>query len=56
MENGSLMKVEIIAECSNGSILQYFWPSLSDNQYWTRIVFLRKNRCLPPFDFKSISH
>ena len=22
----------------------------------TRIVFLRKNRCLPPFDVKSISH
>ena len=24
MKNGSLMKVERIAECSNGSILQYF--------------------------------
>ena len=24
MENGSLMKVESIAECSRGSILQYF--------------------------------
>ena len=24
MTNGSLMKVESIAECSNGSILQYF--------------------------------
>ena len=23
-----LMKVKSIAECSNGSILQYFWPSL----------------------------
>ena len=22
----------------------------------TRIVFLRKNRCLPPFDVKSMSH
>ena len=25
------MKVESIAECSKGSILQYFWPALSDN-------------------------
>ena len=31
--NGSWMKVEIIAECSKGSILQYFWPSLS-NMLW----------------------
>ena len=34
MTNGSLillMKVESIAECSNWSILQYFWPALSDN-------------------------
>ena len=31
MENGSLMKVECIAECSPWSILQYFWPALSDN-------------------------
>ena len=29
--NGSLMKVERIAECSPWSILQYFWPTLSDN-------------------------
>ena len=28
--NGSLMKVESIAECSPWSILQYFWPALSD--------------------------
>ena len=34
MTNGSLMKVESIAECSKGSILQYFWPALSDNQCW----------------------
>ena len=27
--NGSLMKVESIAECSFWSILQYFWPALS---------------------------
>ena len=27
--NYLLMQVKSIAECSNGSILQYFWPSLS---------------------------
>ena len=26
------MQVESIAEWSKGSILQYFWPALSDNQ------------------------
>ena len=31
MANGSLMKVESIAECSPWSILQYVWPALSDN-------------------------
>ena len=31
--NGSLMKVESIAECSPWSILQYFWPSLSVNRF-----------------------
>ena len=30
MTMGSLMKVESIAECSPWSILQYFWPALSD--------------------------
>ena len=34
--NGSLLKVERIAECSPWSILQYFGPSLSDK--WS--VFL----------------
>ena len=34
MENGSLMKVESIADGSNWSILQYLWPELSGNQYW----------------------
>ena len=29
MTNGSLMKVESIAECSIWSILQYFWPALT---------------------------
>ena len=42
MTNGSLMKVKSIAECSKGSILQYFWPALSDNRSWKPIlVFLR---------------
>ena len=31
IKNGSLMKVEGIAECSPWSFLQYFWPALSDN-------------------------
>ena len=31
MTTGSLMKVKSIAECSLWSILQYFWPALSDN-------------------------
>ena len=34
MTNGSLMKVKSIAECSPWSILQYFWPALSDNHFW----------------------
>ena len=39
-----LMQVKSIAECSLSlwSILQYFWPALSDNQSWkTFWVFLR---------------
>ena len=35
-----LMKVESIAECSMGSILQYFWPALSDNWSWKPIFGL----------------
>ena len=38
MTNGSLMKVESIAECSLWSILQYFWPALSDNWAWKPIL------------------
>ena len=38
MANGSLMKVESISECSPWSILQYFWPALSDNQTWKTIL------------------
>ena len=40
MTNGSLMKVENIAECSPWSILQYFWPALSDNWSWESIFSL----------------
>ena len=29
--DGSIMQVKSIAECSLGSILQYFWPALSNN-------------------------
>ena len=40
MTNGSLMDVKSIAECSKGSILQYFWPALSDNLSWKTIFRL----------------
>ena len=40
MTNESLMKVESIAECSRGSILQYFWPALSHNWSWKPIFGL----------------
>ena len=40
MTNGSLKKVESIAECSKGSVLQYFWPALSDNLSWKPIFCL----------------
>ena len=40
MTNGSLMKVQIIAECSAWSILQYFWPALSKNKSWKPIFCL----------------
>ena len=34
------MKVESITECSPWSILQYFWPALSDNWSWKPICGL----------------
>ena len=40
MTNGSLMKVESIAECSPWSMLQYFWPALSINWSWEPIFGL----------------
>ena len=36
----SLMKVESTAECSRWSILQCFWPAVSDNWYWKPIFGL----------------
>ena len=45
MENGSLMKVESIAECSPWSILQYFWPALSGYRSWKPVfVFFLSDR------------
>ena len=43
MTNGSLMKVESIAECSPLSILQYFLPALSDNWFWKPIFCLMES-------------
>ena len=34
MTNGSLMKIESIAEYSPWSILQYFWPALNLQYFW----------------------
>ena len=41
MANGSLMKVQSIAECSPWNILQNFWPSFSNNRF--------ENELWPPF-------
>ena len=45
MANGSLMKVESIAECSPWSILQYLWPALRDNRSWKPIFGLLLSGC-----------
>ena len=37
---GSLKQVKSTAECSTGSILQYFWPALSDHPSWKPIFWL----------------
>ena len=37
MTKCSLMQVKSIADCSKGSILQYFWPALSNNWSWKPI-------------------
>ena len=46
MKNGSLMKVKSIAECSRWSILQYFWPALSDNLSWKPVFVFFLSGCL----------
>ena len=46
MANGSLMKVESIAECSHWSILQYFLPALSDNRSENPFFGIFLNGCL----------
>ena len=51
------MKVESIAECSTSSILQYFWPALSDNLSWnlifglSRVVVLHMFYCIQLSNF-----
>ena len=47
--NGSWMKVESIAECSPWSILQYFWPALSDNWAWKHFFFFLRVAVLDRF-------
>ena len=49
MANVSLMKVKSIAECSHWSIMQYFWPALSDNWSWKPISGLLKEAVLNRF-------
>ena len=38
MSNGNLMKAKSIAKCSPWSILQYFWPALSNDRSWKPIL------------------
>ena len=45
MTTGSLMNVKSIAECSLWSILQYFWPALSDGWSWKPIFCLFESSC-----------
>ena len=40
MTNGSVMKDKSIAECPPWSILQYFWPALSNYRSWKPIFTL----------------
>ena len=39
------MKLESIAECSPWSILQYFWPALSENWSWKTVFGLFESGC-----------
>ena len=45
--SGSLLKVESIADCSKGSILQYFLPKLTDNWSWKPIFGLFESDHFP---------
>ena len=54
-DNGSLMKVKSIAECSPWSILQYFWPALSDNWSWKPIFGLFESGCFTVNTYWAIS-
>ena len=56
MTTGSLMKVESIAECSLWSILQNFWPALSDNRSWKQFLVFLKVAVLHRFTVCSILH
>ena len=46
MEKSSLMKLEIIAECSPWSFLQYIWAALSNNRSWKPIFVFFLSGCL----------
>ena len=43
------MKAESIAECSPWSILQYFWPALSDKWSWKLILVVLRVAILDRF-------
>ena len=45
MTTGNLMEVKSIAECSLWSILQYFWPPLSNNWSLKTIFGLFESGC-----------
>ena len=53
MANGSLVKVKSIAECSPWSILQYFLPALTDNQF---LVFFLSGRLRQVLLFIHVPH
>ena len=51
-----LMQVKSIAECSKGSILQYFRPSLSYSLLFRSLLCLFLSDCLTGSDFDVILH
>ena len=56
MTNGSLMKVESIAECSPWSILQYFWSALSDNWSWKSNFFFESGHFTQVLLYLKLMH